>query len=77
MMDEMGDRKIDKGTFRWNKIQEYLKTHDYIMSVNVLDYMEISTVTANSILPTYVSEGKHYVSQLGHWVYQYINLSFC
>ena len=27
--DEMSDGKIDKATLRWNKIQEYLKTHDY------------------------------------------------
>jgi hypothetical protein len=26
----MSDGKMDKATLRWNKIQEYLKTHDYI-----------------------------------------------
>lgn len=27
--DGMRDGKMDKGTVRWNKIQEYLKTHYY------------------------------------------------
>ena len=30
--DEMSDGKMDKATFRWNKIQEYIKTHNYIMN---------------------------------------------
>ena len=29
LSDEMSDEKLDKATLRWNKIQEYLKTHDY------------------------------------------------
>lgn len=33
----MSDGKIDKVAFRWNKIQEYLKTHDYIMNADVRD----------------------------------------
>mgnify|MGYP000827751264 CR=1 FL=1 len=33
--DEMSDGKIDKVTLRWHKIQEYLKTHDYIMNADV------------------------------------------
>lgn len=35
--DAMSDGKIDKVAFRWNKIQEYLKTHDYIMNADVRD----------------------------------------
>lgn len=33
--DEMSHGKRDKATLRWNKIQEYLKTHDYIMNADV------------------------------------------
>lgn len=29
--DEMSDGTMDKTTFRWKKIKEYLKTHNYIM----------------------------------------------
>ena len=32
--DEMSDGKTDKAAFRWNKIQEFFKTHDYIMNAN-------------------------------------------
>ena len=33
--DEMNDKKMDKAMLRWNKIQKYLKTHDYIMNADV------------------------------------------
>ena len=33
--DAMSDGKLDISTLRWNKIQEYLKTHDYIMNADV------------------------------------------
>ena len=37
--DEMSGEKIDKATLRWNKIQEYLKIHDYIMNADVRETM--------------------------------------
>ena len=46
----MSDRKIDKDALRWNKIQEYLKTHDYIMNADVRELCEVSAATANRIL---------------------------
>ena len=33
--DEMSDEKMDKATLRWNKIETYLKSHDYIMNADV------------------------------------------
>lgn len=45
--EAMGDRKMDKATFRWNKIQEYLKTYDYIMNANIRELCGVSSVTAN------------------------------
>lgn len=33
--DEMSDGTMDKATLRWKKIEEYLKTHDYIMNADV------------------------------------------
>lgn len=33
--DEMSEGKIDKAALRWNKIQTYLQTHDYIINADV------------------------------------------
>ena len=32
----VSDRKLDKATLRWNKIQAFLQTHDYIKGVSQL-----------------------------------------
>ena len=50
MSDGMSDGKLDKATLRWNKIQEYLKTHDYIMNADVRELCGVSAATANRIL---------------------------
>lgn len=71
MSDEMSDGKMDKAAFRWNKIQEYLQTHDYIMNGNVRELCGVSAATANRILSSYVSEGKLSKHRGGgHWVYK-------
>ena len=68
--DVMSDVKIDKATIRWNKIQEYLKTHDYIMNADVRDLCEVSAATANRILAGLVAEGKLVKCRKnGHWAY--------
>ena len=69
--DEMSDRKIDKVTLRWHKIQEYLKTHDYIMNADVRELCGVSAATANRILASFVAEGnliKYHEG--GHWAYR-------
>lgn len=69
--DEMSDRKIDKVTLRWHKIQEYLKTHDYIMNADVRELFGVSAATANRILASFVAEGnliKYHEG--GHWAYR-------
>ncbi len=48
--DEMSDGKMDKATLRWKKIEEYLKTHDYIMNADVRELCGVSAATANRIL---------------------------
>lgn len=69
--DVMSDVKIDKATIRWNKIQEYLKTHDYIMNADVRDLCEVSAATANRILAGLVAEGKLVKCRKnGHWAYR-------
>ena len=56
--DEMSDGKIDKETLRWNKIQEYLKTHDYIMNADVRKLCGVSAATANRILAGFVIDDR-------------------
>ena len=69
--DEMSDGKIDKTTLRWNKIQEYLKTHDYIMNANVRELCGVSAATANRILAQIVKDGKlTKYRRGGHWQYR-------
>ena len=68
--DVMSDGKIDKATIRWNKIQEYLKTHDYMMNADVRGLCEVSAATANRILAGLVAEGKLVKCRKnGHWAY--------
>ena len=69
--DGMSDEKMDKATLRWNKIQEYLKTHDYIMNADVRELCGVSAATANRILAGLVTEGKlNKCCEGGHWVYR-------
>ena len=69
----MSDGKIDKATFRWNKIQEYLKTHDYIMNADVRELCGVSAATANRILSSFVEERKlSKYREGGHWAYKLI-----
>lgn len=68
--DEMSDGKMDKATLRWNKIQEYLKTHDYIMNADVRELCGVSAATANRILSGLIAIGKlSKYREGGHWAY--------
>ena len=70
--DEVSDVKIDKATLRWNKIQEYLQTHDYIMNADVRELCGVSAATANRILARLVEEGKLTMyRQNQHWAYRF------
>ena len=67
----MSDGKMDKATLRWNKIQEYLKTHDYIMNADVRELCGVSAATANRILSSFVAERKlSKYREGGHWAYK-------
>ena len=69
--DEVSDGKIDKAALRWNKIQEYLKTHEYIMNADVRELCGVSAATANRILAGLVSEKQIKKSHIaGHWTYK-------
>ena len=68
--DKMSDGKIDKAALRWKKIEEYLKTHDYIMNADVRELCEVSAATANRILVSFIEEGKlSKYREGGHWAY--------
>ncbi len=69
--DEMSDGKMDKATLRWNKIEMYLKTHDFIMNVDVRRLCNVSAATANRILSGLIIEGKLVRCRHGgHWAYR-------
>ena len=71
--DEMSDEKTDKATLRWNKIDTYLKSHDYIMNADVRKLCGVSAATANRILAALVAKNqleKYRMS--GHWVYKQV-----
>ena len=74
--DEMSDGKMDKATLHWMKIEEYLKTHDYIMNADVRKLCGVSAATANRILSSFVEERKlNKYREGGHWAYQIVNES--
>lgn len=69
--DEMSDEKVDKATLRWRKIEEFLKTHDYIMNADVRELCEVSAATANRILVELVRSKKLIKHHQGsYWVYR-------
>lgn len=68
--DEMSDGKVDKATLRWQKIEEFLKTHDYIMNADVRELCGVSAATANRVLADLVAKEKLVkYRKSGHWVY--------
>lgn len=71
--DEMSDEKMDKATLRWNKIEAYLKSHDYIMNADVRKLCGVSAATANRILAALVAKNQLEKYRMrGHWVYKQV-----
>ena len=69
--DKMCDGKMDKATLRWKKIEEYLKTHDYIMNADVRELCGVSAATANRILAKFTDEDLLAKNRKnGHWIYK-------
>ena len=69
--DAMSDRKMDKKALRWQKIEQFLQTHECIMNADVRELCRVSAATANRILAGFAGEGKlvkYHVD--GHWVYR-------
>ena len=69
--DAMSDGKMGKKTLRWQKIEQFLQTHEYIMNADVRNLCNVSAATANRILTVFVAK-KRLVKcrQDGYWAYR-------
>ena len=71
MSDGMRDAATDKATLRWQKIEAFLQTNDYIMNADVQRLCSVSAATANRILKDLVANGKLTQCRIsGHWAYK-------
>lgn len=68
--DGMSDGKMDKATIRWKKIEDFLKTHDYIMNADVRALCGVSAATANRILAKLVANEKLIKCRKENWIYR-------
>ena len=67
----MSDEKMDKATLHCKKIDEYLKTHDYIMNADVRELCVVSAATASQILSQLIDKEKLIRNYFHvHWVYK-------
>ena len=70
MSDGMSDGKMNKKTLRWQKIEQFLQMHEYIMNADVRELCEVSAATANRILSDFVATNQLIkYRKNGHWVY--------
>ena len=70
----MSAGKMDKKTLRWQKIEQFLQTREYIMNADVRELCGVSAATANRILANFMSDGKLMKSRVGgHWGYHLSN----
>lgn len=68
--DGMSDGKTDKKALRWQKIEQFLQTHAYIMNSDVRELCGVSAATANRILTNFVEIGFLIRVHIGgHWQY--------
>lgn len=69
--DVMSDGKMDKKALRWQKIEQFLQTHEYIMNADVRELCGVSAATANRILAGLVEDKKLNKGwENGHWMYK-------
>ena len=69
--DEMSDEPMDKATLRWEKIEKFLESHEFIMNADVRALCGVSAATANRILAGLAAEGKLVKCRVGgHWAYR-------
>lgn len=69
--DEMNDVPIDKTILRWQQIEKFLETHEFIMNADVRTLCGVSAATANRILAGFTSAGRlTKYRESGHWAYR-------
>jgi len=71
VIDEMSD--VTKGRLfgRWQQIEQFMYSHDYIRNADVRKLCGISAATANRILAGFVAEGRLVRYREGrHWAYR-------
>ena len=71
MSDDMSDEKTDKKTLRLKKIEQFLRTHEYIMNADVRELCGVSAATANRVLAGLTETGvlkKYHIN--GYWKYK-------
>ena len=70
----MSDGKSDKKALRWQKIEQFLQTHEYIMNADVRELCGVSAATANRILAGLVDDNKvNKGRENGQWAYYLLN----
>lgn len=69
--DGMRDGKMDKKALRWQKIEQFLQTHEYIMNADVRELCGVSAATANRVLAELVESNRLIRSRIGgYWKYK-------
>ena len=59
----------------WQKTEQFLQTHEYIMNADVRELCGVSAATANRILSDLAETNKlAKYRKNGHWVYVYKNI---
>ena len=69
--DVMRDEKLGKKALRWQKIEQFLQSHEYIMNADVRELFGVSAATANRILAGFVEAEKlkkHHIDR--YWRYR-------
>ena len=67
----MSDGKMDKKSLRWQKIEQFLQTHAYIMNADVRELCGVSAATANRVLAELVESNRLIRSRIGgYWKYK-------
>ena len=70
----MSDGKSDKKALRWQKIEQFLQTHEYIMNADGRELCGVSAATANRILAGLVDDNKlNKGRENGQWAYYLLN----
>ena len=50
------DSAMDKATWRWMQMKQFMETHEYIMNADVRTLCNVSTATTKRILVSFVAE---------------------